>query len=392
MDYVQYWELVQGIYETTFSLFFFALALVMGVISHRGFVSKNRYGAISTLICGIIFLFFGYYQSIYGLFPWPLSGFMLWWVVFIIIVNLIFSRIIRKQIKKMRVEFKTTNLTKTHIEVKTGIRRFIIKMSKEDPYEDGEIPFKRELYRKSFHLLGLLVVAAYFGFFIIPPVMALINNGAIAFIYFTEPIYNALWGDILTYPYALGPPWDQQAIIDYTLFALVAALVIAIISDIVRTMWGPKYSVFTFATKPMLRIKEKNAAGPHVYILTGFIFSYWLHVMGWANILVVMAAILIASLSDAAAALVGRKYGKHAVKIIKGERRTLEGFIAGTVLAYFIGLLFVGPIYAIVGAVIFFLIDFFPLYISDNILNPILITVGIQVFIIILGLPVGFII
>ena len=386
MDYAQYIELVQGIYETTFSLFFFTLALLMGVISHRGFQTKNKYGAVSTLTCGIFFLFFGYYNNTYGLFPWPLAGFMLWWVAFIIGVNLLFSRLIRREVKKMREEFKTSNLTKTHIEVKTGLRRFIIKMSKEDPYEDGEISFKRELKRKSFHLMGLLVVVAYFGFFFIPPVMALVNNAVIAFISLTEPAYWVLWGDPATYPFEL---WDPQAIIDYTLFALIASLVIAIISDIIRVMWGPKYSYFTFVTKSMLRIKEKNAVGPHVYILTGFIFSYWLHVIGWANIFAVMTGILVACFSDAAAALIGRRYGKHPVKVIRGEKRTVEGFIAGVVLAYVIGFICVGPFYALIGAVIFFLLDFFPSRISDNILNPILITVGIQIVIIITGLPVG---
>ena len=58
-------------------------------------------------------------------------------------------------------------------------------------------------------------------------------------------------------------------------------------------------------------------------------------------------------------------------------------------VAYVIGLFFVGPFYAIIGAVIFFITDYFPAFTADNILNPIFIPIGIQLFIVLLGLPVG---
>ncbi|MHA1457494.1 MAG: hypothetical protein ACTSR5_16225, partial [Promethearchaeota archaeon] len=77
------------------------------------------------------------------------------------------------------------------------------------------------------------------------------------------------------------------------------------------------------------------------------------------------------------------------VKVRSKETKTIEGFIAGVVIAYAIGLIFVGPIYAIIGAAIFFFTDYYPTYTADNILNPILIPIGIQFFIAILQLPVG---
>ena len=132
-----------------------------------------------------------------------------------------------------------------------------------------------------------------------------------------------------------------------------------------------------------------NAAGPQIYIITGFIFSYMLYMIGAIDILVFFAGIIIACLSDASAALIGRKYGKHKIKLRKRGIKSLEGFLAGTIVAYLIGLIFVGPIYAIMGAVIFFLTDYFPTYTADNILNPIFIPIGIQLFILLLGLPVG---
>ncbi|MBA7708546.1 hypothetical protein ES703_117448 [subsurface metagenome] len=139
----------------------------------------------------------------------------------------------------------------------------------------------------------------------------------------------------------------------------------------------------------MLRNKEKNAAGPQIYIITGFIFSYMLYMAGILNILAVFSGILIACLSDATAALVGRRYGKHKIQVRSKDIKSLEGFLAGTISAYIIGLIIVGPIYAIIGAVIFFITDYFPIYIADNLLNPIFIPIGIQILIVILGLPVG---
>ena len=139
----------------------------------------------------------------------------------------------------------------------------------------------------------------------------------------------------------------------------------------------------------MLRNKEKNAAGPQIYIITGFIFSYMLYMADLIHIAAVFSGILIACLSDAAAALIGRRYGKHKIKVRSKGTKSVEGFLAGTILAYIIGFVLVGPIYALIGAFIFFLTDYFPKYTADNILNPIAIPIGIQLFIVLLGLPVG---
>ena len=91
--------------------------------------------------------------------------------------------------------------------------------------------------------------------------------------------------------------------------------------------------------------------------------------------------------ADAAAALVGRKYGKHKVHHKYREPKSVEGFAAGVIVAYVIGFIFLGPIYAIVGAVIFFITDYFPAFTADNITNPIFIPIGFQIAIWILGLP-----
>jgi dolichol kinase len=267
----------------------------------------------------------------------------------------------------------------------SSIRRYIIRMTKHDPYA-GEISIRMEIIRKSFHLSGILILIAYAGFFFIPPITQIVNDSVIVMINELGVAYNVLWGPISMYPYTIG---DPQAIEGLTMMILIGSLIFAVISDIFRILWGPEYSLFNFITHSMLREKERNAAGPHIYIMVGFILSFMLYVMGLLHISSFFAGILIACLSDAAAALIGRCFGKHKVKVRSKETKSIEGFIAGCGVAYVIGFIFVGPIYAIVGTVIFFITDYYPTYTADNILNPILIPIGIQFFIAILQFPVG---
>lgn len=382
---MEYWEVIEALYNTTFSLFFFLLAIVMFFIAREGYRSNNQYGSVSTSLTAVFFIIFGYFNSISPFLPFPYSGFFVWWIGFNLIFNAIFFWMIKRVKKKIALKNENINIGKENVERKSILERYVLRMTKENPYRE-DISLKMEYIRKSFHLMGLLILVAYYGFFFIPPVTQLISDGVILLIQQVEPSYNILWGNISNFPYAMG---DPRAIIDLTMMALIGSLVFALVSDVIRIIWGPEYSIFNFLTKSMLRNKEMNAAGPQIYIITGFVFSYMLYMIGAIDILVFFAGIIIACLSDASAALIGRKYGKHKIKLRKRGIKSLEGFLAGTIVAYLIGLIFVGPIYAIMGAVIFFLTDYFPTYTADNILNPIFIPIGIQLFILLLGLPVG---
>jgi dolichol kinase len=358
----------------------------MYYIGVKGYRAKNSYGGISSILCGICFLIYGYYNSVIGFFTYPFMGFMMWWIGMILIVNLIFTTIIRLDIKKMRIEEKIEGKEGEYTRKKSVLRKYIRKMTEEDPYRE-EIPFKMELVRKSFHLSGFLLLIAYYGIFAIPPLISLINDSVIVMIQQVEPSYNFIWGNLSNYPFGFG---DFNAVVELTMFALIGALAFAIISDIIRIVWGPEYSFFNFLTKSMLRNKEKNAAGPQIYIITGFIFSYMLYMAKIIpDVRIFFAGILIACLSDASAALIGRRFGKHKVILRNKDVKSVEGFIAGVVVAYVIGFVLVGPIYAIMGALIFFLTDYLPSVTADNILNPIFIPIGIQLMVILLGLPVG---
>jgi dolichol kinase len=382
---MDYWTVIDAIYNTTLSFSFFFLTFLMVYIGHKGLRIGNKYGGISTISCAVCYLTFGYVNSTARFFPYPYNGFMVWWIWINLLISFIFSLLVNKEVKKLRRN-NTSSISASDDSAKKSIlRRYVEKMTKENQYHI-DISLKMEYIRKSFHLMGLLLLIAYFGCFILFPVTLIISDSVIELIHDIKPAYELVWGPISLFPYVSG---DSQAIIDLTMMALIGALFFAIISDSIRILWGPEYSLFNFLTRSMLRNKEINAGGPQIYIITGFIFSYMLYMFGVLNILVVFAGILIACLSDAAAALVGRKYGKHKIKVRSGDSKSIEGFLAGTLVAYLIGLIFVGPVYAIIGALIFFLTDYLPIYTADNILNPIFIPIGIQIFILILGLPVG---
>ena len=377
---MEYWLFVESLYNTTLSLFFFVLMSLMYYIGVKGYRAKNSYGGISSILCGICFLINGYYNSVIGFFAYPFMGFMVWWIGMILIVNLIFTSIIRIDVKKMRLEVKKGNKEGENSRDKSVLRRYIRRMTEEDPYRE-EIPFKMEVIRKSFHLTGFLLVIAYYG------IASLINDALKIILQPGEPVYFFLWGNQSPYPYEFG---DIQAVVELIMFGIIGALAFVIVSDIIRIVWGPEYSVFNFLTKSMLRNKEKNAAGPQIYIITGFIFSYMLYMAEIIpDVRIFFAGILIACLSDASAALIGRRFGKHKVILRNKDVKSIEGFIAGVVVAYIIGLVLVGPVYAIVGALIFFLTDYLPSVTADNILNPIVIPIGIQLVVILLGLPIG---
>lgn len=110
-----------------------------------------------------------------------------------------------------------------------------------------------------------------------------------------------------------------------------------------------------------------------VLTLTPFLF---------APIQVFVSVAFVSSLADAAANLIGRKFGKH--KFPKGSPKTEAGYIAGIGSAFLVVLVFslvfnytAMPVLSIfyiacAAAVIFFFIDAFSKNLSDNILNPLL--------------------
>ncbi|TXT59045.1 MAG: putative phosphatidate cytidylyltransferase [Promethearchaeota archaeon] len=94
-----------------------------------------------------------------------------------------------------------------------------------------------------------------------------------------------------------------------------------------------------------------------------------------------MGVICITVFSDMFAALIGRKWGKHKWPIVKGK--SYEGSIAGFLVGFFTAFLFVGPLLAFVGSMIFVITDIGldKIKISDNASNPIILSIVFKILI-----------
>jgi len=376
MDFVMLAE----IYNNVFSITFFVLAFIVFYIAFKGYKSKNNYGGSSTIICGIMYVIFGLYNVFYGFLLYPFTGFMIWWIGMILFVYVLFVLIVNRikmKIKNNQIAVEKSNNSK--------LLKYVLSMTQENPYKDC-VSFKMEIARKSFHLAGFLFILSYFGFFFLFPLTRIVNDTIIVFIRDAQGSYNILWGSIYDYPYEKG---DFQAVIDLTMFALIALLFLALFSDIIRILLGPEYSIYNFFAKSILRKKEYNAFAAHIYLLSSVVLCYFLYIIGFANIFVVLSSILISCFSDALAALIGKKYGKHKIRCIGGDIKSIEGFIAGVGSAYIIGFIIMGPIYALIAALIFFVLDVFPTFIADNLSNPILLTIVLTLAILTFNLPIG---
>jgi len=104
--------------------------------------------------------------------------------------------------------------------------------------------------------------------------------------------------------------------------------------------------------------------------------------------------VLISTVADATACLIGKKFGKYKLK--KDSDKTIEGFLAGGISTFLI-VVFITNVFhiwipvnwfkiismAFVATIIFLMVDLFSKNISDNILNPLLTGFGMWIILII---------
>lgn len=117
------------------------------------------------------------------------------------------------------------------------------------------------------------------------------------------------------------------------LLALVGMLVVLIILEYVRLQLSINIPLLGFFYN-FRRPSEENALGGELYFLLGVLVSLSVFETGIA-----LAAILMAVFGDIAAALVGRKFGRHRPRAF-GGKKSLEGAAAGLLVNFAVGLLF----------------------------------------------------
>ncbi|MFO8018465.1 MAG: hypothetical protein R6U96_07505 [Promethearchaeia archaeon] len=328
-----------------------AFAVYLFIISYK-FREENRYGFNSVLLTASILLFLAFIiLSIDWLLPYPLNAAINIWIGIISLVQCIYYII-------MRIKFKETG-DKENIE--------------ESSYENGEIKVKRELLRKSFHSVIILVIFCYYYF-------APWINRVIFQVYLDGPdLYHSIW-NITEYPLPPTTSSDLEVVFSWTLMLFISALLLLLIPDAFR-IYNRKYSIFSGVYKKVIRLKELYTVGPQIYLTLGCTFIFLLAVLGIFIPSVTLAAMLIAAFGDAAAAIFGRKYGKHRFKTVfqKDELKSYEGLIAGFLVSYFSAFFIVGPWIALMGALTFTVLDLLNPNVADNVSNPILCTLVMMI-------------
>ena len=151
-----------------------------------------------------------------------------------------------------------------------------------------------------------------------------------------------------------------------------------------------RFNKYNFLFKRMVivtrRETELNDITASILLLLGLATSAIILTYGSENLMkgiyAQMAVLCIAVLSDMFAALIGRKWGKHKWRFVKGK--SIEGSLAGFLVGFISAMFFVGWFLALIGALIFVFTDIAlaKVNISDNVSNPILLAITFKLLIV----------
>ena len=325
-------------------LIIIAVFLLYFSIKYR---DENQYGFNSTIISAGLIIFLALcILFIDWLIPYPINAAINIWLGMIIAFQGIYFLI-------MRYKYKEKG-NKSNIE--------------DEVYTDGELKLQSEYLRKSFHTVILLVAFCYFF-------IAFWVNDFIYQVFIDDPdLYFSIWQTDV-YPLDPATTPELQIAMTWTFMFFISAMIFLIIPDIFR-IYNRKYSIFSGVYKMVIRMKELYAVGPQIYLVLSCTFVFLFVNLNIINPLVALAAMFIAAFGDAAAALIGRRFGKHKFKTVLQEKelKSYEGLIAGFAVSYIGAWIFVGPITAIFGALVFSVIDYLNPKLADNVLNPIFCT------------------
>ena len=324
---------------------------------------NHPYSWSSSIGSGLLSIITGFLVYLYKLVPYPYIGFLQWWTAAWVFITIVYvDRVRGREDDEKSRDGDNGSLEQGHDEIKEEM--------------DG-LEEKHEWARKAFHLAGFLAVFAYF---LVGPLVAPLVDQAITF---AGPSYTTLWGSFSDVYEFQGP---EEAGRYLTMFALLATVLLVAIVDATRIFLGEQYSLVNVIEKRagrILREKEKGAPGPQVFIALSSAFAWSFAMVLRASIPnamnIALSGIMIATLADGAAAIIGKKFGKHKIERSHQQVKSVEGFIAGTLVAFIIALFFVSWILALISATIFFIIDYASPPIADNVINPVAITIAILV-------------
>ena len=252
---------------------------------------------------------------------------------------------------------------------------FPSKETKEAERVYDQSGLKKEGKRKLFHALAF---GYYIAFLFGPLIMIGITYIESPFL-ITEEYYAMV--------FFLAYTMDSMRFgLSFLLFIFIGSFIVMIDAELVRLNWPNSNFPLKNTLKTVKREEEKNnlAAHPHMIMSWSFcaiLFIYLAPDMNSAAYFI-FGMITICIFGDMMAALAGRALGRHNWSFFK--KKSIEGTIIGFFSSLWAGWIFLGGFLAFLGALIFILTDIiFPklIRISDNSLNPLLITLVFLIFI-----------
>nr|MDO8084940.1 hypothetical protein [Candidatus Sigynarchaeum springense] len=355
------------------ALLFVEMSFFGTLLVHIGWRNKGKHlycccssliAAVQVFVIALAITFASPFPRYPGMLPYPYSGFMQWWTWAWAAITTTFFL---KERRRASTPETMPGYAQASGNVVTG-----------DPscIPDDGLRYHHEKARKAFHLAGFLVVASYY---LVSPLVSVLANDAIVT---AGPAYEIIWGPI-SEAYFFGETSFEEAAVTLTLFALIATVILVMLIDTFRLLAGDKYSIITLVERRLgkvLRNKEKNGPGAQDYIaisstcawLVGIAFGTV--IPGFEAIRIALAAIVMSTLADGAAAIIGKAYGRHEVKRPYNQVKSIEGFVAGFIVAFLCGIFFTSWLVALIIALVFFLIDYMSPPVADNAINPVALT------------------
>jgi len=189
------------------------------------------------------------------------------------------------------------------------------------------------------------------------------------------------WADVFNQDVIWGITEEEYGVWLIMTIGFTAVMVFGVLDYIRLSFMFEKHSAYHLIPKNLTGIFLKTLKRDEVYeisataaLILSFIPIFFFPMSVFA------AAVLIASIGDGAASLIGIKFGKR--HFPKNSKKTIIGYVAGFSFSFFTALVvyFIFEssipflkiiILSISGASVFLIVDLLDLKINDNILNPI---------------------
>ena len=232
----------------------------------------------------------------------------------------------------------------------------------------SEFTPKKELQRKATHLIVLLLIAVYFG------LGGVVYDFIDFLIYSVDQMNVNIWGiSGLYFP-------RENSTLAMALLGMIGAFFLILIPETFR-LFSPDNYMLRKAPKLMRKNEEFAPAAP-VCLITASMIPF----VTIPNLNIAFSGVTMAVIGDALASIFGRKYGKYKISFFPSK--SYEGLVAGVLFSFLSGLtllifefdLIHALLLALIGSLILGFVDLLDIQISDNILNPIFVCLGMFLF------------